>query len=192
VSGHAGCNRFHGRYRSDASTFEIGGPLASTLMLCPPDVMQVEALVLARLGESRAMRLTGQRLVLSDADGTELLVFAPPPADGHVGEWTVLNIHYPEREAIISAGSELSVVIDGSTISGHGGCNNFNGTFLVDGANVRVGPLASTMKWCGEDVMAQESALLSALGAATSLRVENRLLTLLRPDGGIAVTLARR
>jgi heat shock protein HslJ len=63
---------------------------------------------------------------------------------------------------------------------------------------ITIGPLMSTRKFCddpdaagGPTVMEQEAALIAALEHATGHRIEGSRLTLLRPDGGISVTLHR-
>jgi heat shock protein HslJ len=57
------------------------------------------------------------------------------------------------------------------TVTGSGGCNDFNGTYTVDGSNLTFGPLASTKKACGDAVNTLETAYLAALQATTAYEI---------------------
>lgn len=204
ISGSAGCNRFHGRYElSDEQVTGDGvraaislGALASTMKLCPPEVMALEREVLQRLGVAQAIETVRDALVVT-ADGEMVLVFRAQTAHDLTGMWEVLSLHWPDREAIISVtpadgGAALTVNIDDERVSGNGGCNSFNGRLHVDGASVHIGPIVSTLRACLDDhLMEQEQALFRALEATTGYRLEGRRLTLLRSDGGISVDLRR-
>ena len=194
VSGRSGCNRFHGSYRLDDGGCTIG-PLAVTMMACEPAAMEVEHDVLARLARTAALTLAddGATLTLLDAAGAELLSYAAQGADSLLGHWVVTSIHHPAREAILSVSGDrvLAVEFTDGAIAGDAGCNRFRGTSSVDGNSLVLGPLMATRKWCGDDTMEQERALLAALADTVGYRLEGSLLTLLRPDGGISVTLRR-
>jgi len=99
---------------------------------------------------------------------------------------------------VMSVNGELVVHFDDDTVNGFAGCNSFSGAFDADGDSVRIGPLMSTRRFCGEDeepdgpsVMEQEAALLAALENSATARLEGDRLILLRPDGGISLTLHR-
>jgi heat shock protein HslJ len=68
VSGHAGCNRFFGRYSFDGSAIKIG-PLASTRMMCAPEVMEAERKWLAMLEGARVAEASHKELMLKDGAG---------------------------------------------------------------------------------------------------------------------------
>ncbi|MEQ1697067.1 MAG: META domain-containing protein [Hyphomicrobiaceae bacterium] len=68
VLGHAGCNRFFGRYTFDGRAIRIG-PLASTRMMCALDVMEAERKWIAMLEAARVAEATHKELVLKDAAG---------------------------------------------------------------------------------------------------------------------------
>ena len=55
----------------------------------------------------------------------------------------------------------------GHRISGHGGCNRFFGQYKLgkDGA-IKIGPLASTRKHCGDAAMKTETDFMNALEAS--------------------------
>lgn len=196
VTGYAGCNRFNGTYTYDEGALSFG-TLASTRRACDEEVMALEHDVLRRLSLVRRANRRAEMLTLAD-DSAVLLEFQAQTAAGLEGDWMVNGIHYPEREAIISVRGDLAVTIREGRISGHAGCNRFAGNFTVDDDAVSIGPLMGTRMFCddpdagsGPSIMEQEAALLAAFEHTTAYRLEGSRLTLVRPDGGIAVSLHR-
>jgi len=72
--------------------------------------------------------------------------------------------------ALDEAPATLSFSKDGK-VSGNGGCNSFQGTYTVSGMALKIGPLASTMKACGDAADNQESSLLKALEQAQTFQI---------------------
>lgn len=75
VGGEAGCNGYGGTYNlnGDQLTFT---DLVSTLMACAePEIMEQEQQFLTSLGQSTGYKLEGNRLVILDANGVNLLSF---------------------------------------------------------------------------------------------------------------------
>ena len=76
VNGSAGCNSFMGSFTVDDGVLTFG-PLASTRMMCPPQVMEHEDRFLAAMATVETAELTFDgTLVLAPASGLTL-VFAP-------------------------------------------------------------------------------------------------------------------
>ena len=71
VSGHLGCNRFTGGYSHKDGELKIG-PLASTMMACPPEFMKKERELARILENARVAEPSAAKLVLKDADGKVL------------------------------------------------------------------------------------------------------------------------
>lgn len=57
------------------------------------------------------------------------------------------------------------------TVSGFGSCNDFNGTYSVDGSKLTFGPLASTKKACPDPINTIEHAYLTALQATQTYEI---------------------
>ena len=75
VAGSAGCNRYFALYNISGTSISIAG-IGSTKMHCTgPGVMQQESAFLESLGKAAAFTITGNRLILADANGTTLLTF---------------------------------------------------------------------------------------------------------------------
>ena len=68
---------------------EISEP-AGTLIACPPPVDEFERAYLDALGQVATWELDGEELVLSDADGNELLRYEVASI---AGSWTVTGVN---------------------------------------------------------------------------------------------------
>ena len=77
ISGRSGVNLYGGPCSASRNGSFSVGLLAMTEMAGEPDAMQVESLYHGLLAQVRRWRIDPDRLVLSDADGRELLVFHP-------------------------------------------------------------------------------------------------------------------
>ncbi len=60
-------------------------------------------------------------------------------------------------------------------MSGHTSCNTMTGAYTLDGASIRIGPIATTKMACPQLQREQEDRILTALELAATARV--------RPDG---------
>lgn len=193
LSGSGGCNRFNGSFVAVGEDLTIE-PLATTMMACEPAVMEQETLFLATLQGATGFAVDGTKLTLSDASGTELLMFTAQSNELPGSDWVVTG--YNDGQAVSSplldTVAEVSFDEDG-TINGSGGCNGFTGRFTADAGTLKMERLASTKRLCLEPdgVMEQEAALMAALESATSYSMEGPDLTLARTDGSTAVTLSR-
>ena len=190
VFGTAGCNTYRASYTLDGDSLEISEP-SGTLISCPPPVDEFERAYLDALGEVATWELDGEELVLSDADGSELLRFE---AASIVGTWAVTGVN--TGDAIVSpiVGTELTAVFaDDGSLTGSAGCNNYMTSYTADAGDIQIEPAASTKKLCSEPegVMEQESALLAALGEAESYGFNGPTMTLFDGEGKTLVTLAR-
>ncbi|NLU82018.1 META domain-containing protein [Rhodococcus sp. HNM0569] len=77
VTGTTGCNRFQGNAEVNGDTIEFG-PLATTRMACPPDVMEVEQAVLAALAGRVHASVDGNTMRVTRDDGVGLELRATP------------------------------------------------------------------------------------------------------------------
>ena len=90
------------------------------------------------------------------------------PAPGATLEgsaWSVESIG--GQPTIEAARPTMAFAADGN-VSGFAGCNQFNGTYTVDGDKLTVGPLGMTRMACAENVNLEEQAFVGALQGATN------------------------
>jgi heat shock protein HslJ len=192
VSGTSGCNSFFGAYEVDGNSISIG-PLGSTLMACPPPLMEQEFSFMTSLQSAATYEISGDTLRLSNADGEVAVTFVelePPSLSGI--NWIANGINNG-RGGVQSVviGNEITAVFgeDGS-LSGWTGCNNYGGTYEVDGEEMSIGPLAATEKFCEqpEGTMDQESQYLAALQTVATWSIDGDVLDLRTSEGSRAVS----
>jgi heat shock protein HslJ len=144
------------------------------------------------LEQAASFSATTASLVISDQTGRTLLEFAAAPSNPLVGTWEVTGYNN-------GAGALVSVAIDtevtasfgaDGTLAGSAGCNEYSGSYVVDGMALSIGPLATTRKACDESVMEQETRFLAALQATSGYRFEPHIVVLVLPDGASGVSLA--
>lgn len=190
VSGFTGCNQYNGPYTIDGDSLEIG-QLAQTQMACEGPADRIEQDYVAALAGVAGWSLDGDDLVLSDADGAELLRYAPASPEG---EWEVTGILRDDASVSPLEGTTLTARFgeDGS-LSGSSGCNSYTSSFTTDKGSITIEPPAGTKKACAEPagVMEQEAAYLAALPDAVSYRVSGNVLELIDADDMRLVTFAR-
>jgi heat shock protein HslJ len=194
ASGSDGCNRYSAPYTSTGQSLEISPRGISTMMACPPELMQLARSYTTALGDSRAWRIEDGRLQLLAADGRTLAMLAAQPASLAGTSWRVTAINNG-RQAVVSvvSGSKLtlSFTADGQA-SGSAGCNRYHTRYQADAAQLRFQAPAATRMMCpGEGLMEQEQAFLKALSTVASVRHEGNRLELRTADGALAVTLVR-
>ncbi len=74
IAGSGGCNRYFGGAETSGDALEIG-PLGSTRMACPEPKMGQETRFMRALQSAKTFRIDNGTLVLSDAEGTDILTF---------------------------------------------------------------------------------------------------------------------
>lgn len=190
VSGSGPCNQYFGSYVRDGESVEIAG-LGWTEMAClDQSVMEAETAFFDALATVTTMAVVDGRLVL-DGPGArfEWVEAAPVPdaaLEGTVWELdTFVDGGLDGAASSTVAGTEVTLVVEGSQVSGNAGCNSYSGEVAVDGDRFTVGPLAQTFKLCNEPagVTDQETRFLERLGGVTTWSVEGARLTLTADDG---------
>ena len=192
VSGTSGCNSFFGAYEVDGNSISIG-PLGSTLMGCPGPLAEQEFGFMTSLQSAATYEISGDTLTLSNADGEVVVTFVESEPLSLTGINWIANGVNNGRGGVqsIVIGNEITGVFseDGS-LSGSAGCNNYSGTYEVDGDNMSIGPLAVTQKFCEqpEGTMEQESEYLAALETVATWSIDGDVLDLRTAEDARAVS----
>ena len=194
AGGFAGCNHFRGEYQLDGAALTFG-PLATTMKACEEPVMAFEQDYLAALARVTGYTLGDGTLTLTDASGGEAVAYAAQTPASLEGEWEVTGylVGSGETAAVTSPIVDTQVVVtfgpDG-IVSGTAGCNQFSGGYGVEGSNITIGPLMSTMMACADELMAQEAALMAALEGAATWSVSGSTAEIRGATDMIQVTLS--
>ena len=77
------------------------------------------------------------------------------------------------KQTKVLAGTEITAEFKDGNLAGNAGCNNYFGTYQVDGNMLKVSGIGSTMMACLETgVMEQEQAYLAALGQSATFQAQ--------------------
>jgi heat shock protein HslJ len=197
VSGLAGCNHYSADYTRNGADITIKSAVR-TDMYCgePEGLMDQEDRYLSLLTDVSSYWVEGDRLILSDKEGADLLVLdraAEVPDLPLVGTDWVLDSYSTGRDAISSVITGTTITAkftDDSKITGSAGCNHYGGEYLLDGANLSVSSLFSTLMYCGEPegVMEQEARYLGLFDSVTGYRIDGDRLDLLDEVGKVLLS----
>ncbi|MFN2201772.1 MAG: META domain-containing protein [Caldilineaceae bacterium] len=108
--------------------------------------------------------------------------------------WQVVQFNNGNGITTLLSGTSINFAFGtGSEVSGNSGCNNFGGTYRVNGNNLSVSQLAGGMMMCGAPagVMDQEAQFQSALSSASTFSISGNQLTIQNSAGQIAVVANR-
>jgi heat shock protein HslJ len=88
-------------------------------------------------------------------------------------------------------GSTMTITFtpDGQ-VSGSSGCNDFTGTYALDGTTVSVVQTSSTAKACEPAIMDQETQFLAALQTPATVETSGANVTLRDRNGAMQVGLS--
>jgi heat shock protein HslJ len=194
AGGSDGCNRYGTTYTVSGSKLTFVQPMTSTMMLCPEEIMKQAAAFQKALAETNQYSLKNNQLTL--LKGKDILaVFEVNSQEISGTEWQVTGYNNG-KQAVVSTiiGTNLTAKFgqDG-LLNGNGGCNTYSGNYETSGANITIGPLASTRKACAEPagVMEQESQFLAAMQSAATYQIDGNILKLFGTQGETVVTFSK-
>jgi heat shock protein HslJ len=197
VTGASGCNTFSASYTVDGARLTIGA-IGGTKVACAPPVMAVETAYVKALATVTSYEIGQSGLLVLTARDSRLLVYVEQ-AQTVVGSWAVTGYLKPDANASSSVlpGTKVTAKFDsGGTVSGSGGCNTYNGDYVIRGAAISIGEpgtVGTTLRLCAdpEGVSTQETDFLAALHSAQAFTVSGDALTLLDGQKRRAVTMKR-
>jgi len=195
VSGSAGCNQYNGKYTTSGSSITISN-LANTMMACDQPVMDQESAYLMALGDAKTYTVKGNSLMLYGADGKTLVAYQAQSQELAGTNWEGTGFNNG-KQAVVSVLANTTITAsfgkDG-TLSGNAGCNTYSGPYTVNGNQIKIGPLASTMMACSDPVgvMEQESQYLTAIQSAATYLIEGNVLELRASDGALVADFNKK
>jgi heat shock protein HslJ len=127
-------------------------------------------------------------------------VTAPAPVTDPelTGSWTLGEMGTQGGQGVITVfPAPITITFTNmGTVSGSGGCNNYNGGYTLTGASgpfgkqIRIGPLASTQMFCA-DTSNLETTYLQILQDASSYSIDNTTILSLRAPSGSTLVYQR-
>lgn len=99
-------------------------------------------------------------------------------------EWTLVAFGDEEIVQYDPARTPVNLIFgeDGS-VSGKSGCNQYGGSYTVEGDKIVFGPLMGTLMACDESRMAVEAAYLNALGSGGAFTINGNMLEIVYAAG---------
>ncbi len=87
------------------------------------------------------------------------------------GEWVLLGWGDAANLTPPVAGTQVTAHFMGDRLFGSTGCNNYTTSFTTEGAALKLGPAATTMKACADPISQQESQFLMALSGVKTYAI---------------------
>lgn len=188
ATGSTGCNSYDATISLTTQGVLAVSDLSVTEIGCEPAVMDVEAKMLGVLSSVDRIELDGDRLTLSNGDGSATLVMtatsaqSAAPLDGTT--WRVSGIEHGDVASSVIADTSPFLIVDlaGNGVSGNGGCNDFGAQLVIEDQQITLTERASTAQLCDEAVMAQETDIFGILDAVTGWQITGDTLRLETTD----------
>lgn len=180
VNGSAGCNNYFGSFSLDSDSL-ITGPIGSTQMWCE-GFMDQESAFLQALQAATGLTVSETELSVHTPDGA--MRFAPAENAALEGaDWVLSGI--AQGDAVVNTWIDADITIkfsDGQA-GGNAGCNSYSGGYEIEGANLNLSQLISTMMACEEEISQREAEFLAALATVSQYRTEMSHLVLSDAEG---------
>lgn len=108
------------------------------------------------------------------------------------GEWKLVSYGDVAAPTPALSGVDTSISFEEGQFGGTVGCNSFGGDYTLNGDQMSIGSIISTMMFC-DQTSAQESAVLAILSDKTmTVTYSGNLLTLSSEDGKSVVILEKK
>jgi heat shock protein HslJ len=99
------------------------------------------------------------------------------------GTWRLEELPGAQPAALAALKRPVTMRLESGRLSGFAGCNNFTGSYSLDGSQLKIGPVASTQMACPEPGSSIESAFHKALSGSLSIAVDGDHLTATTASG---------
>lgn len=197
LSGSDGCNHFGGSYTLDGNSFSVGDDLMSTLMACEGPIMERADEFNKALQTSAKYQLTDNKLQLLDENGKILAVFEAQSQELAGTSWLATFVMSETSQDVVSSGSiqaaQQTLTFDQEgKLNGNAGCNDYFANYEVDGSTLTISDAGATAMFCGEGLMAEETAFLSALDKVVSYQITGNSLQLRDADDNTLISFTRQ
>jgi heat shock protein HslJ len=157
--------------------------------LDPEGVMEQEQTFLRTLGEVASCHLADDQLILRDAQGNGVLIFAPvepvPDAALEGTTWALTTFVDGDVAASLISGTSITFLLEHGTATGSAGCNDYGGKYALQPGMLEIPEIDITEQLCLEPVgiMEQEAQYVAILKSVTTFELDGSQL-FLRTDVG--------
>ncbi len=177
LTGSGGCNQYNATWTSDGTQLTVS-ELFSTFMACSEEIDAREQRYFTLIQDAASWSLEGSAITVTTNSGATLVFggeTATPDALGLVGDWTLATVGGQAPPAGMTV--TLSIAAEG-TLGGEA-CNVYNaGYTATETGDLTVDPIMATVRSCGDEQDAFESAYLDGLQSATGWGTQGGELTI--------------
>lgn len=106
---------------------------------------------------------------------------APAAIEGSA--WRLTQLPGTQSAALAQLSRPVTARFESGRLTGFGGCNNFSGSYSLDGNRLTVGPVASTQMACPEPGASTEAAFQKALTGSLDLALDGDHLSATTASG---------
>lgn len=189
--GNAGCNQYQTVFKATPQGEFSVEPPATTRMMCPENLMEIEQAYLQALEASEGFDFSPEgRLVINykTADGQEAdLVFAIGQVSLVNTAWSLFSYGDAANPQPVPQGLIITAQFgEDGMVNGSAGCNNYTAGYMIEGDTITIQTPASTMMMCPSG-MQEESIYLASLSQAQSYRINGANLTITLADGQVLI-----
>ncbi len=182
AAGSAGCNRYTAGYSLGGGTLTIEIP-ATTLMMCPEEVMQLETAYLQAFQSADSYQILVDNLILSTSNGVLTYSANRTPLEGAL--WSLIalgDVNEPQNPvpgSNFTAQFMRNAEAPSGVLAGTTGCNEYAAAFAASLDEIKINPPASTQNVsCAPGLADQEQLYSLALNDATTFRISGNTLTI--------------
>ena len=185
VSGSSGCNGLGGDYTVEGDQISFG-EFVSTLMACEDPIMAQEEGAHKVMTGTATYTIEGDTLTITNnANVLVLTRWAEGTAELEgsdlLGTWKLTSYGTTETQSSALADVEATLMFnEDGALAGTSGCNEFSGTYMVDGNEIAFSEIISTLKLCDTTLMGQEEAMYQMLSDSTAYSIEGNTLSIVK------------
>lgn len=186
-SGNTGCNGFFGNYKLEGESLTLNIRRV-TLHACTDRQADQEAAILSALKKVHSYQIQKNSLALLDADGVVLLSYFALPNSELLGvTWHLAGLNNGKGGVITNLATKRITMMldDDGRVSGNGGCNDYSGSYQIDGASLTFGMMIATEMACPEPegIMETENAFLTMFPKVSSYEIQDEKLVFFDKSG---------
>jgi heat shock protein HslJ len=157
IAGSAGCNNFSGAYEVGGNKIKIElGPM--TMMFCeaPEGAMDQETAYMEALNSAASYKILGNVLVLKDDSDQEVLSYQASDLVGYTWMWLEFLENNDTRTAPDNPGDYTLELLPDGTVTLKADCNTANGTYTLDGSQLDIEIMTTTLAACPPESLSDQ------------------------------------
>ncbi len=189
VGGSTGCNRYGGGYTLEGDTLTFTEMFTTEMACVGEGLMEQERAFLDALAAVSRYEIVEGQLVLYYGEEQALVFVAVVQVIGT--QWQLESFVTGDVASSLVADTSITLTLNADGSAGGRACNTYRTSYTMEGDTIAFSPIVSTRMACPQDVMAQEKAYFTALGAATRYEIVDGKLIIEHPEGQLVFSVAQ-